>query len=126
MNSSELYLDKGGLELYHNKIVKYIDDHSSNWFKGTKAEVLEHYGISDLSELPEGTHTVVTDEYGAGGGYAEEVAYDGSSTGIAASDVQHAIDEVNNKFDGMHIKVLTQDEYDAIVNKDNHTLYYIV
>lgn len=45
-------------------------------FKGTLAEVLAHYNITSLNDLPEGSQTIVTDMGANGSWYGSQEAYD--------------------------------------------------
>ena len=50
-----------------------------------------------------------------------------SVDGLASETyVDEKIDVVNNKFDGITIKRITQVQYDALSTKDSNTLYIIV
>lgn len=99
----------------------------TNYFKGTTAEVLEHYGITSIDDIPEGNITTITDiepesytlpiasttELGgikvgnnlsidengvlnatSGSSVASDISYNNTDSGLEASNVQDAIDEV--------------------------------
>lgn len=99
----------------------------ANYFKGTTAEVLEHYGITSIDDIPEGNITTITDiepesytlpiasttELGgikvgnnlsidengvlnatSGSSVASDISYNNTDSGLEASNVQDAIDEV--------------------------------
>lgn len=79
-------------------------------FKGTTAEVLAHYNISSLSQLPAGSQTVVTDMGGNGAWYGDQAAYDALPVSKLSDGVMHFI------FDG------TSDYlYANLVSYDNTT-----
>lgn len=102
----------------------------ANYFKGTTAEVLEHYGITSIDDIPEGNITTITDiepesytlpiasttELGGikvgnnlsidengvlnatgGSGDASNISYNNTDSGLEASNVQDAIDELSEK-----------------------------
>lgn len=61
------------------------------------------------------------------GGSADDVSYDNTTSGLTASDVQDAIDEIASKLSSLNV-TLTQDEYDLLPaeTKNNGSYYFIV
>ena len=61
------------------------------------------------------------------GGSADDISYDNTTSGLTASDVQDAIDEIASKLSSLNV-TLTQDEYDLLPaeTKNNGSYYFIV
>ena len=63
-----------------------------NTFTGTEAEVT---AAMAAGEIAEGTVVYITDDNGVGVN-AEDIAYDNTTSGLTANDVQDAIDEIKS------------------------------
>lgn len=55
---------------------------------------------------------------------ADHITYDHTVSGLSATDVKSAIDEVNTDVQKQHVE-LTQSQYDALQNPDPNTEYFI-
>ena len=99
---------------------------------------------NDLTnKLSAGTNITIVDNVisatggGGGGGTVDQTIISGSTNAVAGGAVYDKFDEVeevtaaalntlNDKFDGLKLKKLTQTQYDNLQTKDPSTLYIIV